>query len=84
MPNQASPDTRRVTFVVDKAMYDGLETLARTANMSVGELIRRGLEKQYAVEEVRPVPQIRVALRARAKMRQSPSAKQKKKPKPKK
>ena len=47
MPNQMSPDSRRVNFICDKEFYSALEEQARNQRLSVGELIRRSLEDTY-------------------------------------
>lgn len=42
-----SPNSRRVNFICDKEFYEGLEAQAQKDRTSVGEIIRRALEKQY-------------------------------------
>lgn len=59
MPNQMSPDSRRVNFIWEKEVYAELEARAQKERMSVGELIRRALEDQYKLVPEHPVVMIR-------------------------
>lgn len=59
MPNQMSPDSRRINFIWDKETYDTLAALAKKGRMSVGEFIRRALEEKYLIEPSNPIINIR-------------------------
>jgi len=60
MPNSMSPDSRRANFIVSKDFYAGLEELAQKQRVTVSELIRRALEKEYdQVEDAHPVINVR-------------------------
>lgn len=72
MPNQMSPDSRRVSFISDKTAYEALEKIALEKRMSVGELIRRALEDQYDLTPAHPIVQIRVPPKARAPRKATP------------
>jgi hypothetical protein len=50
MPNQPSPDSRRVTYVEDRDQYAYLEKRAEAFGTSVGELIRTAVAEKYPVE----------------------------------
>ena len=43
MPNQISPNTKRVTFCVDKSDYTKIERLASESGLNTSELIREAL-----------------------------------------
>lgn len=43
MPNQISPNTKRVTFCVDKADYVKIERLAAESGLNTSELIREAV-----------------------------------------
>lgn len=49
MPNQYSPESRRVSYIEDRNIYEFLEEKAKKQGTSVGELIREAVAAQYAL-----------------------------------
>lgn len=47
MPNQYSEDSRRVTYVEDRELFEHLAKLAAKDGVTVGELIRRATAEKY-------------------------------------
>lgn len=47
MPNQYSPDSRRITYVEDRELFEFLEEMAKKQGITVGELIRRATADKY-------------------------------------
>lgn len=47
MPNQYSKDSRRVSYVEDRSMYEHLEEVSKKEGVTVGELIRRAVDTTY-------------------------------------
>lgn len=48
MPNQFSEDSRRITYVEDRELYEHLAKIAAKDGTSVGELIRRATAEKYS------------------------------------
>ena len=47
MPNQYSEDSRRVTYVEDRELFEHLSKIAAKDGVTVGELIRRATAEKY-------------------------------------
>lgn len=47
MPNQYSADSRRVTYVEDREVFEHLQSLSEKQGVTIGELIRKATLEKY-------------------------------------